>query len=299
MTVRPASDAVFTRNGVRLGNRRFGIGEIAVMAVFTMLVASWALIRYFPAAEIARDIFLAGFVGGFTNTVAIRMLFTHYWYLPGSGVLLKEKDAIVLSLADTMEEHILNPDLIAGKVHELEANFEPAGAASVANAVLDEIRPDLVAYANAPAQRERLVAALREEGGFWGGMANSLGLMTYDEVADRFAAGLSTQVAAFEITEDMVESALAHIGSLDDFVLKPGNPLLVKHYGTELSLAQLVFEKLDAKQLVVDKLSAYDAGEIRDIIARNIREHLAWLEVFGVILGMAFATVAAIVDALL
>lgn len=299
MTVTPASPAVFNRSGVRLAGRRIGVGELAVLGVFVLLATSWAMIRYFPSAEVARDIFLAGFVGGFTNTVAIRMLFTHYWYLPGSGVLLKEKDSIIASLADTMEEHILNPELIEDRVHELAANMDPAKVAVAANAIIDEMRPDLVAYANAPEQRERMMATLHEEGGFWGSMANSLGLMTYDEVADRFAAGITLQIETFEISQEMVESALEHVGSLDDFVLQPGNPVLVKHYDTDMSLAQLLFEKLDAKQLVVDKLSSYDATEIRDIIARNIREHLAWLEVFGVILGMAFATVAAIVDALI
>gem|GEM_PF-2213134 len=293
------SPELVNRRGVRLLGRRYGIGVMAVVSVFSLLLTSWVLIPFFPAAEIARDIFLSGFVGGFTNTVAIRMLFTQYWFLPGSGVLLKEKDAIILSLADTVEQHILNPDLIAGKVRDLSngANTEPIAVA--ANAVVDELRPDLIAYVNAPPQREKMIASLHEEGGFWGGMANSLGLMPYEEVADRLAAGISAQIEDFEVTPEMVESALQEIGSIDEFVLQPNNPVLMKHYDTDVSLAQFMFDKLDVKQLVIDKLSAYDANEIRDIIAMNVREHLAWLEVFGVILGMAFAVVAAIIDALI
>jgi uncharacterized membrane protein YheB (UPF0754 family) len=284
------------RRDVTVVGQRIGIGEAAVLVVFTLFVASWALMSRFPAAEVTRDVFLAGFIGGFTDTVAIRMLFEHRWYLPGSGVLLKERDAIIATLADTMEQHILNPALIERKVHELAANLDRRRLADGVNAILDEMRPDLVAYVSAPAQREQIVAALRREGGFWGAMANSIGIVTYEVVAERLVAGVSEQIRTFRVTEAMVDAALGKVGSLDDLVLKPGNPLIVRHYGADVSLAQLVFEKMDAKQLVIDKLSTYDATKIRDIVADNVAEHLGWLQVFGCILGSGIAVVAKVVE---
>lgn len=268
---------------------QLGIGEVAVLVVFGLFVGSWALMARFPPMEVARDIFLAGFIGGFTDTVAIRMLFEHKWYLPGSGVLLKEREAIIASLADTMEEHILNPTLIERKVHEVAANLDRQRIADGLNVLVDEVRPDLIAFVNAPEQRAQIIAALHREGGFWGNMANSLGLMTYEVVADRLVAGIGEQVVAYRVDVALVDAALAKIGSLDDLVLRPGNPLIERHYGADKSLAQVAFEKLDAKNLVIERLSAYDATQIRDIVADNVAEHLGWLQVFGCLLGMTIA----------
>lgn len=274
------------------------MGTVAVTVVFGLLVASWLAMGTWPRAELARNVFLAGFVGGFTNSVAIRMLFTRYWFLPGSGVLLKERDAIIASLADTLEAHILNPGLIESRVRQLSRELDRERVAAMVNSVLDAARRDLVDYVRAPEQREHIVRALRNEAGFWGSVANSLGIVTYELAADRLTAGLARRIEAFQVTADMVGLSLAKAGSLDEILLHPGNRFVRKHYGTEKSLAQVLFQALDAKQLVVDRLSTYDAAQIRDLIADNIRQHLAWLEVFGVLLGLVFALLAAAVDAL-
>jgi uncharacterized membrane protein YheB (UPF0754 family) len=290
---------VSVRDRVNRLNRRVGIGELAVGTVFALLLTTWLLIPTFPRLIVLRDILFAGFVGGFTDTVAIRMLFTKYWFLPGSGVLLKERDAIIVSLADTMEEHILNPSLVEEKIRQLSRDVDRDRIAEVVNELLDEVRGDLVAYIRASNQREQIVETLRREGGFWGSMADSLGLVTYELVADRLTAGIAREIETFQVTGEMVETAIGQFGSIEDFVLKPDNPFVVKHYGSDRSLAQIVFDQLDAKQLVVDKLSTYDAGQIRDIISDNIREHVAWLQVFGCLLGMVFGTIVIAVDFLM
>ena len=41
--------------------------------------------------------------------------------------------------------------------------------------------------------------------------------------------------------------------------------------------------------MVIDRLSEYEPSQVRHIIEENIRAHLLWLEVFGVILGMLFS----------
>ena len=61
-------------------------------------------------------------------------------------------------------------------------------------------------------------------------------------------------------------------------------------------MAQILFERLDARRLVIDKLGSYSAAEVRDIVERSIRRHLAWLQAFGVILGMAMAGVILLLE---
>lgn len=265
--------------------RRLDVGRLTVGMAFLALVLSLLL----GGPRWLTLVFQAGFIGGFTNTVAIYMLFTEAWYLPGSGVLLKRKDAIVISLAATMEQHILNPSLIESRVRELARGIDYDRVIAGLNAIVDELRDDMIRFVKAPDQKQRIGEAVRREGGFWGDMADAAGIVRYSDIAERIAAGLVKQVQDFQLDRSMLDAAAAYVGNLEDFLLEPGNPLIQRHYGSQLSVAQLLFAKLDARQLVVDRLSAYEAEQIRDIVSTNIKEHLAWLEVFGVLLGMLIA----------
>jgi hypothetical protein len=87
----------------------------------------------------------------------------------------------------------------------------------------------------------------------------------------------------------MVLRTIHKIGTLDDFLFRPNNELVLRHYHTDRSVAQLLFDNLDIQGMVSDKLATYAPSRVRDIIEENIRSHLLWLEVFGVLLGMFFA----------
>ncbi len=273
------------RSADRFSIGQLSIGRLAVLVAFLLLLASLLL----GAPSWVSTIFQAGFIGGFTNTVAIHMLFVKTWYLPGSGVLLERKDAIVASLAATMEEHILNPSLIEERVRLLSRSIDYDRVIDGLNAVIDELRLDLIRFLHEPEQRRRIRDAVQQEGSFWSDMADVVGVVRYENIADRIVAGLETQILEFRLDRAMLDAAVGYVGSLEDFLLEPNNPLILRHYGSEMSAAQLVFHKLDARQLVIDKLSAYEAEQIRDIVSRNIREHLSWLEFFGVLLGMGIA----------
>ena len=265
---------------------RLPVGRLAVGLALVGMLLSMIL----AAPNWLTGIFQAGFIGGFTNTVAIYMLFTETWFLPGSGVLLKRKDAIVVSLAETMQEHILNPSLIEARVRQLARAIDYDRVIEGLNAIVDELRADTIRFILAEDQRTRIGAAVQSEGGFWAEMANAAGIIRYSDIADRIAAGLVKQVQDFTLDRRMLEAAAAYVGNLEDFLLEPGNPMVKRHYGSELSVAQLLFEKLDARQLVIDRLSAYEAEQIREL--------LAWLEVFGVLLGMLIAGLVLAIGAL-
>lgn len=280
---------------VRVGTMAVGLTGLAVVAC-TVAMAFTADDR---GLLVLRNIALMGFIGGFTNTLAIRMLFEEIPFVPGSGILLREKDRIIASLADTMEEHILNPALVEARVREITGDIDRERMARAINGLLDELRPVLVAMVDTPEHRVLVRASLEQEGGALGQLADRLGIVTYQDLSDRLLAAIAEQVEAFTIDEDMVDAVLGQVGSVDEFLLQPGNPLVRKHLGSESSLAQIVFERLDARQLVIDRLSSYEATEIRDIIAHHVREHMTWLELFGVLLGMALALLAALLDPLL
>jgi hypothetical protein len=89
----------------------------------------------------------------------------------------------------------------------------------------------------------------------------------------------------------MILRTIQKMGTLEDFLFKPNNELVMRHYHTDRSVAQLFFDKLDIQGMVSGKLATYAPSRVRDIIEENIRSHLLWLEVFGVLLGMLFAGV--------
>jgi uncharacterized membrane protein YheB (UPF0754 family) len=155
--------------------------------------------------------------------------------------------------------------------------------------VVDELRGEVIAFISAPEQKTMITKAVQQEGGFLADMAHASGIITYDNVAERIQAGLIKQARQFRLSHQLLEAATLHVGTLEEFLLEPGNPLIRRHYGSEQSVAHLLFEKLDARQMVIEKLSRYEAEQIRDIVSESIKEHLAWLEVFGVILGMLIA----------
>jgi hypothetical protein len=43
------------------------------------------------------------------------------------------------------------------------------------------------------------------------------------------------------------------------------------------------------RERIVRRLSGFSPERLTEILERNMREHLVWLEVFGVLLGCVFA----------
>lgn len=262
-----------------------------VGGVGLVFLISWGLALRYPPVKVLSAIMLGGFIGGFTNTIAIRMMFERYWYLPGSGVLLKKRDDIIQSLANTVEKHIINPELLHDKLRTAVEKVDATEIRSAVNAVIDEFRDDVLEFINSDKAHAHVVERLESTSGFWGKILNGTGIIHFDSLAHKILAGVDGQVTDFRVTESMLENIMARTGTLEEFVFQPNNPVLIRHYKSEESLATMVLSRLNIKEIVIDKLSAYPAEQVRDIVQEGIREHLAWLEVFGVILGIAFSAI--------
>jgi uncharacterized membrane protein YheB (UPF0754 family) len=239
----------------------------------------------------AVNVFLGGFIGGVTNKIAIVMLFDRKWFLPGSGVLLKRHREIVDSLADTVESHLISTDMIQEELRKILAPVKIESAERVLNRIVDEFRMDVRNHLRSVKTRKNIEEGLRTKLGFLGKFLNVTRIKEYEEMTDAIVVELDRQLSEFKITKAMLVKAIEKIGTLEDFLFKPHNELLESHYDTDKSISQLLFEKINIKAMVVDKLSEYRPSEVRDIIEKNIRDHLLWLEVFGVILGMLFSAV--------
>ena len=237
----------------------------------------------------ALNVFLGGFIGGVTNKIAIVMLFDRRWFLPGSGVLLKKHREIVDSLADTVESHLISMEMIQEELRKILAPVRIESAERILNRIIDEFREDVRNSLGSEKTRRNIEDTLRTRLGFLGKFLNVTRIKEYEEMTDTIIAELDRQLSEFKITKAMLVKTIEKIGTVEDFFFKPNNALVKSHFDTDKSLSQLLFEQINIKAMVVDRLSEYRPSEVRDIIEKNVRDHLLWLEVFGVILGMLFS----------
>jgi len=261
-----------------------------VGAVFALFVLTALLGVAVPQVAFLSGIFLGGFIGGFTNTVAIRMLFEKRWYLPGSGVLLKSRLKIIESLAETVEKHVLNTELLEEWLREKLLRVRLRDMRNALNSVIEEFREDLVRYVESEEVRTKLIEAAEkviERMGFLRHMVRLL--TTKDIIASRITAHLSAEISNFRVSDAMMDGFIRKVGTLEDLLLRPENPLMLKHYNSGEAVASYFLSQLNIRQRVVERLSGYPPQKVAGIVEENIREHLVWLEIFGVILGCLFA----------
>ncbi len=275
------------------------LGRYLILAVFillcTVLFASTAGF-FSPFAPLAIQVLLGGFIGGITNKIAIRMLFEKNWYLPGSGVLLKKQREIIESLATTVESHLINREMLQEELRKLLAPMKIDKVEKILNQVIEEFREDVRKYLNEGRTRDEITLTLRTRLGFLGKFLNATRIKEYEEMADTIVAELDKRIADFRVSRQMLAKTIQRIGTLEDFLFKPKNDLLIKHYDTDKSVAELLLQKINIREMVFDRLSEYEPEQVRDIIENNIRAHLLWLEVFGVFLGMFFTGAVALMQ---
>lgn len=256
----------------------------------TFLASAW-----YPPLEVLSKILLGGFVGGFTNSVAIKMLFEKKWYLPGSGVLFENRDAIIESLALTAEKHLLDVEHMEDWLREEVRKMNLAETKKVLNSFLEDFREQMLRFVHSPRAHRRVKEMLKSVA-----RKSSVGLPAklfilvgfreskLDELADDILLEVGVQVSEFEVSYPMLQSIVQHTGTLEDFLFTPQNTLLRKNYDFSGSFMSFFFAKLRVREIVADKLSRYTPEEVTDIVSRNIRQHLPWLEFFGIVLGCLF-----------
>jgi uncharacterized membrane protein YheB (UPF0754 family) len=243
----------------------------------------------FPYQAPVIQILLGGFIGGITNKIAITMLFERKWFLPGSGVLLKKHKEIVRSLARTVSKHLVNSETLEAEMKKILTPLNTGKAEAVINSVIDEFRDDVREYLRSQEVHDEIREALRTKLGFLGKFLNVTRIKEYDNMADAIAGELLLRIETLRVSREMILRIMQKVGTLEDFLFRQNNEFVQRHYRTDRSVAQLFFDNLDIQRMVTDKLETYAPSRIRDIIEENIRSHLLWLEIFGVLLGMLFA----------
>ncbi len=269
---------------------KYGTGAVLVGAVFVLFVLATLLGVKYPGIRFLGHILLGGFIGGFTNTVAIKMLFEKKWYLPGSGVLFKSRERIIGSLADTVEKHILNTRFVEEWVRDKLVDIRREDVRNALNSVVEEFKEDVIKYIKTEEVHARLIRVAEDVVNRMGFIRHAVKLLTSKhDLVNMVTYHISSELYRFEVSGAMMDALVAKIGSLEDLLLRPDNPIVLRHYNSRKALVEYMLGQFNVKQRVIERLSDYPPEKITGIVEKNIREHLVWLEIFGVILGCFFA----------
>ena len=261
---------------------------IVFVCLVITLIASLSGIAV-PYQTLVIQVLLGGFIGGITNKIAITMLFEKKWFLPGSGVLLKKHKDIICSLARTVERHLVNSETLQAEMKKLLEPVNADKAEEIINNIIDNFRDDVREYLQSQEVHDEIRDALKTKLGFLGKFLNVTRIKEYDEMTDAIVGELHERIDRLRVSKQLIQKTIQKVGTLEDFLFRPNNELILRHYHSDLSIAQLFFDNLDIEGMVADKLATYAPSKVRDIIEENIRSHLLWLEVFGVLLGMLFS----------
>ena len=261
---------------------------IVFVCLVITLIASLSGIAV-PYQTLVIQVLLGGFIGGITNKIAITMLFEKKWFLPGSGVLLKKHKDIIRSLARTVERHLVNSETLQAEMKKLLEPVNADKAEEIINNIIDNFRDDVREYLQSQEVHDEIRDALKTKLGFLGKFLNVTRIKEYDEMTDAIVGELHERIDRLRVSKQLIQKTIQKVGTLEDFLFRPNNELILRHYHTDRSIAQLFFDNLDIEGMVADKLATYAPSRVRDIIEENIRSHLLWLEVFGVLLGMLFS----------
>ena len=82
-------------------------GDLTLAFSALVYVVAWAALRFTPwrtAAEMVVAIAEAALIGGLCDYIALRMIFERKWYLPGSGVLPRNRVKLINGIASTIEK---------------------------------------------------------------------------------------------------------------------------------------------------------------------------------------------------
>jgi uncharacterized membrane-anchored protein YjiN (DUF445 family) len=188
-----------------------------------------------------------------------------------------------------VETYLVNSETLEAEMKKLLKPVNTEKAEQIVNNVIDEFRGDIREYLHSQKVHDEIREALKTKLGFLGKFLNVTRIKEYDDMADAIIRELLERIARLRVTKQMILRTIHKVGTLEDFLFRPNNELVLRHYHTDRSIAQMFFDNLDIQGMVSDKLATYAPSKVRDILEENIRSHLRWLEVFGVLLGMLFS----------
>lgn len=255
----------------------------------------------------------SGIVGLMTNVLAVRMIFhkvclrfgARQWILPGSGLVTRNQEKILETLAQELRERLLTQETLERAVSEGKLLEKTGGTFRKEVRRLFLRRSNLRKMATAvegPLQRlllgpetERFVRLQVEKAlqdSLLLGMAGKLGLLKSEKVAEWILRSASESLnrsllteAGLRVTQRKLAFLLENAGRLGDAEILE----LVKDSLERLLIRML--REIDLGELAKRSLRQATPEQLEDYLEALARKYLDWIEIWGGLMGAALGLI--------
>jgi uncharacterized membrane-anchored protein YjiN (DUF445 family) len=280
-------------------------GVTLAFSAFVYIVA-WAMLRLTPwhlTAEMVVAIAEAALIGGLCDYIALKMIFERKWYLPGSGVLPRNRVKLINGISSTIEKEWLTPSMIGDKLNRMNLVGRLGTALEevdleefLAQPAIDRLLNRAAMYFEAPEVVDRLEAFLRKA------LPNSyrriyaaLNRIGVKSLSSQVASNLRTRLPQLRNDPELMatlEGAVHEIGQQLHNPESPAHELASRVIDTFVERA-VATSRGQIAEMVRENLMKLDDEKIRFQIESKTRQHLDWIRVngglFGAIFGLMFA----------
>lgn len=263
-----------------------------------------ALTGWDPAGVALACVGGSALVGAFTNRMAINALFSPWPFrrfaLPYTGLIERNRERITGALADAVSESLITPESLSQWIRDSRflENLRDGAAAHVRS--LGEPLD-----ADGAATVEKLTAALRtrvgtllrsgrtyfrvrgflRRGGKGMKLLHVTGLGDYDELTYRILDAVEREVGS---ALDLAAEQGGQFGAVLDAAAGRLERWDIRSCPAVEKFVGYVVSEFDVRDVVVRSLNRFSAREVKELVHSLSRRHLAWLEVWGGVLGAAF-----------
>ena len=281
-------------------------GGVTLTFSAVVYVIAWIVLRFTPwrtSAELVVAIAEAALIGGLCDYIALKMIFERKWYLPGSGVLPRNREKLIIGISSTIEKEWLTPQMIGDKLNRMNlvgrlgtALEEVDLAEFLAQPAFDRLLNRAATYFEAPEVVDRLETFLRKA------LPNSyrrvyaaLNRIGVKSISSQVALNLRTRLPQLRNDPELMEtleSAVHEIGQQLHDPESPAHELASRIIDTFVERA-VATSRGQIAEMVKENLMKLDDEKIRFQIESKTRRHLDWIRVngglFGAFFGLLFA----------
>jgi uncharacterized membrane-anchored protein YjiN (DUF445 family) len=287
-------------------------GGLTLAFAALIFIVSW-LVRLFTnvkgPAEIAVSVAEAALIGGLCDYIALKMIFEEHWFLPGSGVLPRNRQKLIDGIANTIENEWLTPLMIGRKLNEMELVGQLGTFLEevrihdlLGQAGLERMLSRAIEYLESPEKLERLENVLRRTlPKTFTRIYSVMNRLGAESLSSRIAANLRRRLPQLRNDPELV-------ATVEDAFHEFGHQLHDRNsYAHKLArniIDTLVRRAVDASRgqishMVREQLEHLSNEQLRHQIESKTRTHLDWIRVNGVIFGAVFGLMFAITQIVL
>ncbi|MCW5830253.1 MAG: DUF445 family protein [Deltaproteobacteria bacterium] len=274
-------------------------GTISLVASLAVYLSSYAIGE--PYAWWVQRIGEAALIGSFVDFIAIQMLFRRMWFLPGSGVIPRNRIRIVEGLARAVEEEWLTADVIKSKLSGIDLG-DLLGKAlehlrdndETLEEILKQIAVGAASWIDSKEFLDFLSSQVKNRVGRVGQVAHAVGIIDTEVMASDIARTLLEQVKGLPTNENVRKRIQEELGRSADEV-RTDEELKARFDRIKIQIVDYLLVSMEGRihDMVLENLIRFTDDDIREMFETKTKSHLEWIRVNGAIFGGLFGAVFA------